>query len=307
MGTSWSVRLQAARSLDLHALHAAIQDRLGRIVAEMSTWREDSCISAYNRASAGTWLDIPVDFHAVLACALRVAAASDGAFDPSIGPMVRAWGFGAHASGRDLPGRGALEAARSSVGWHRIRLREEPRQVLQPGNLELDLSAIAKGRGVDVVVALLRSRGITAALVEVGGELHGYGRKPDATPWFVLVEAGPEEADHALPPRVLALDGMAIATSGDRWHHYERGGRRYTHTIDPRSGEPVPHAPTAVTVLADDAMHADAWATALAVLGQEAGLALAERIRLPARYLWRGQDGTMQERMSSAFEGRLAA
>ena len=106
-------------------------------------------------------------------------------------------------------------------------------------------------------------------LIEVGGELYGYGRKADGTPWRVLVESSPdEEADaEGLEPRVLALDGLAVATSGDRWHAYSQDGRRYSHTIDPRSGEPVTDAAAAVTVVAADAMHADAWATALTVMG----------------------------------------
>src|SRR5690606_6706213 len=120
--------------------------------------------------------------------------------------------------------------------------------------------------GVDLVAAQLREAGIAGALVEVGGELYGYGRKPDGEPWRVLVEAGPD-ADGASEPRVLELDGIAVATSGDRWHRYEHaddtGVRRYSHTIDPRSGAPVARAPTAVSVVATEAMHADAWATAL--------------------------------------------
>ena len=179
------------------------------------------------------------------------------------------------------------------------------------GGVRLDLSAIAKGFGADRVAEHLREVGIGDALVEVGGELHGVGRKPDGSPWRVLVEAGPEEDDHSLEPCVLDLDGLAVATSGDRWHHYTRRDehgdeRRYTHTIDPRSGAPVEHAAVAVTVVARDAMHADAWATALTVLGEAAGFALAEREGLAVRYLSRDVDGTLRERMTDAFRAHLA-
>lgn len=309
MGTSWSVRLNAARNADLHALHVRIQARLDRVVAQMSTWDAGSDISAYNRADAGTWQRIPDEFHTVLACALRIAEASDGAFDPTIGSLVGLWGFGAEASRSHAPSSDEREAARSSVGWRRLMLRDG--EVLQPGGARLDLSAIAKGFGADLVVAGLREAGIKGALVEVGGELHGYGRKPDGTPWRVLVEAGPEETDHSLEQRVLDLDGIAVATSGDRWHHYtvrdEYGDeRRYTHTLDPRSGAPVEHAPVAVTVVASDAMHADAWATALTVLGETAGMALAEREGLAVRYLGRDGDGRLRETMTDAFRAHLA-
>lgn len=310
MGTTWSVRLNAARSADLHALHVGIQARLDCVVAQMSTWEPGSDISAFNRAAAGTWQTMPPEFSAVLACALRIAEASDGAFDPTIGSLVGLWGFGAEAAIGEVPSMPERDAARDTVGWRRIELRGDG-EVLQPGGVRLDLSAIAKGFGADLVVAALREASISGALVEVGGELHGYGRKPDGTPWRVLVEAGPEEVDHSLEPRVLELDGIAVATSGDRWHHYTRRDkhgdeRRYTHTIDPRSGAPVEHAPVAVTVIARDAMHADAWATALTVLGETAGMALAEREGLAARYLSRDGEGRLREAMTDAFRAHLA-
>ena len=310
MGTTWSVRLNAARSADLHALHVGIQARLDRVVAQMSTWEPGSDISAFNRAAAGTWLRIPEEFFAVLACALRIAETSDGAFDPTIGSLVGLWGFGAEAAIGEVPSMPERDAARDAVDWRRIELRGDG-EVLQPGGLRLDLSAIAKGFGADLVVSGLREAGIAGALVEVGGELHGYGRKPDGSPWRVLVEAGPEEIDHSLEPRVLELDGIAVATSGDRWHHYTRRDehgdeRRYTHTIDPRSGAPVEHAPVAVTVVAHDAMHADAWATALTVLGENAGMALAEREGLAVRYLGRDDEGLLHETMTDAFRAHLA-
>ena len=310
MGTTWSVRLTAARNAGLHALHASVQARLDRVVAQMSTWEPGSDISAYNRADAGTWLRIPPDFFAVLSCALRIGEASEDAFDPSIGSLVGLWGFGAEAAINHAPSAIERDTARSAVGWRRIELRGD-REVLQPGGVRLDLSAIAKGFGADLVVAGLREAGIAGALVEVGGELHGYGSKPDGTRWRVLVEAGPEEIDHSLEPRVLELDGIAVATSGDRWHHYTRRDehgdeRRYTHTIDPRSGAPVEHAPIAVTVVARDAMHADAWATALTVLGETAGMALAAREGLAVRYLSRDGEGQLRETMTDAFRAHLA-
>lgn len=310
MGTTWSVRLNTARNADLHALHAGIQARLDRVVAQMSTWEPGSDISAYNRADAGGWVRIPDEFHSVLSCALRIADASDGAFDPTIGSLVGLWGFGAEAAIGGVPSATERDAARSAVGWRRIERRGDG-EVLQPGGVRLDLSAIAKGFGADLVVAGLREAGVKGALVDVGGELLSYGRKPDGTPWRVLVEAGPEEDDHSLEPRVLELDGLAVATSGDRWHHYTRRDehgdeRRYTHTIDPRSGTPVEHAPVAVTVVERDAMHADAWATALTVLGETAGMALAEREGLAVRYLNRDGEGQLRERMTDAFRAHLA-
>jgi thiamine biosynthesis lipoprotein len=178
---------------------------------------------------------------------------------------------------------------------------------LQTGYIQLDLSAIAKGYGADLVARHLRDIGISAALVEVGGELYGYGRKPDGTTWQVLVEASPDEGDiDAADPRVVALDGIAVATSGDHWHAFEQGGTRYSHTLDPRTGKPVEHAPAAVTVIADDAMRADAWATALTVLGADAGYEFAQSRNLAARFVSRTEHG-LRERMTDAFLARLCA
>lgn len=305
MGTTWSVRLVAAPSADLHALHAGIQTQLTRVVRQMSTWEADSQISAYNRAACGTWHAVAPEFQRVLGCALEIARASNGAFDPTVGPLVGLWGFGADAH-CDAPTQAAVQRERRRVDWRRIALDRDAGQLLQPGDVRIDLSAIAKGFGVDQVVEWLQAAGVTAALVEVGGELRGYGRKPDDAAWHVLVEAGPDEADDVSEPRVLLLDDIAVASSGDRWHHYQRDGRRYTHTIDPRTGEPHEHAAAAVTVIAHEAMRADAWATALTVLGGAQGFALAQQRGLAARFLERTETG-LRERMTDAFHAHLVA
>ena len=304
MGTRWSVRLVAARNADLHALHAGIEGQLALVVQQMSTWESGSAISLFNRAEAGSRHALPDALRRVLQCALEIAAASEGAFDPTIGPLVGLWGFGAHARS-GAPAAAELQHERTRVGWQRIYIDPDTGSLLQPGDVQLDLSAIAKGFAVDLVAAHLRDRGVNAALVEVGGELYGYGSKPDGTPWRVLVEAGPEEDDHSLEPRVLSLDALAVASSGDRWHHYARDGQRYTHTIDPRTGAPRMQAAAGVTVLAEDTMHADGWATALTVLGSDDGHALAQRLGLAARFLDRSDDG-LQERMTDAFQAHLA-
>jgi thiamine biosynthesis lipoprotein len=300
MGTTWQVKLVLARSRDLHPLHTGIQARLDAIVAQMSTWEAGSDISRFNRADGGSVHPLPALFAQVLDAALDIAARSGGAFDPTVGPLVALWGFGAHAHARRIPDPAVLAATRARCGWQRLLWRDGALQ--QPGGVALDLSAIAKGFGVDQVGRWLREQGVRAALVEVGGELYGYGRKPDGQPWRVLVEAGPEEAASTdLPPRVLALEDLAVATSGDRWHHFEQDGAQFSHTLDPRSGAPVTRAAAAVTVVAADAMHADGWATALTVMGVEQGLAFARAHALAARFISRGSNG-IEEHMSPAFE-----
>ena len=313
MGTTWSVKLIAPKRADLHALHAGIQARLDQVVEQMSTWRDDSDITRYNRSDAGHWVRIPAAFFNVLTTGLGIAADSGGAFDPTVGTLVGLWGFGANARRRGAPDAPSLRDAQAGIGWRRIELDAAARSVLQTGGIHLDLSAIAKGFGVDHVVAYLREAGITSALVEVGGELYGYGRKPDGSTWRVLVEAAPDVDDSEDEPRVIVLDGIAVATSGDHWHHYDvtddndEGGesRRYSHTIDPRNGTPVENTLSAVTVVASDAMHADAWATALTVLGIDAGMQLAQHAGLAARFLGVDAYGPC-EHMTDAFRAHLA-
>ena len=306
MGTSWCVKLVASPRADLHAMHAEIQARLDCVVAQMSTWEADSDISRFNRSVANTWQRLPPEFFAVLSCAMETARESDGAYDPTIGPLVEAWGFGPTRSGYRIPDEGELGAAQARLGWQRILLRSENMSAFQPGGVQLDLSAIAKGYGVDLVACHLRDRGIAAALIEIGGELYGYGRKPDGSAWQVLVEAIPDAGSDEEATCVIALDGIAIATSGDRWHAFEQHGTRYSHTLDPRTGKPVETAAAAVTVIADDAMHADAWATALTVMGAEAGHRFAQQRNIAARFVVRGDRGPI-ESMTDAFRARLPA
>ena len=323
MGTRWQVSLSAAPMVDLHRLHAGIQAALDTVVAQMSSWEPGSDLCRYNRAPAGSWQALPQPFFDVLRVSLRVAEASDGACDPTVAPLVDLWGFGPAGGAGRIPDAAAVAAARARVGWQRLRLDDAGQRVLQPGGVALDLSGIAKGHGVDAVAAWLRAQGVPAALVEVGGELYGYGRKPDGAAWRVLVEAWPDDGDagvadvcnaddardaaDVLPPCVLALDGLAVATSGDHWHRFAHDGRTYAHSIDPRSGAPVAHAPAAVSVLANDALHADAWATALSVMGAEAGFGFAQARGIAARFVIRDDDDGCREGVAGESTVRVRA
>ncbi|KMM74011.1 thiamine biosynthesis protein ApbE [Xanthomonas sp. NCPPB 1128] len=306
MGTRWSARLLPPHGSDLHALRDAIQAQLDLVVAQMSTWDAQSDLSRYNRADAGSWHALPAALDTVLRCAVEVAQRSGGAFDPTLGAVLGLWGFGATAGARRVPDTTAVEQARAAGDWRRLSVDEQGRWH-QPGGLHLDLSAIAKGYGVDLAAAALRAQGVESALVEVGGDLYGYGRKPDGQSWRVLLEAAPEDDLRGVaPPRTLAIEGRAVATSGDRWQHFEQDGQRYGHLLDPRSGRPIAATLAAVTVVAADAMRADAWATALSVLGVDAGLTCAERDGLAVRFLVR-QEGAVHERVSRAFAALMQA
>lgn len=287
MGTSWTVRLVLPAGLDEPTIRATILAALDGVTREMSTWEPDSAISRYNAATPGTWHDLPDGFATVLGCAVRIAEASGGAFDPTIGPAAGLWGFGplGPAPRPDAP---AVARERGRIGW--TRLRRENGRLLQPGGIELDLSGIAKGYAVDRVTDDLIASGIASLLVEIGGELRGQGVKPDLSPWWVALER-PPDAPASLPETGVALHGLSVATSGDYRRFAGEGLARYSHTIDPRTGAPVDGTVASVSVLHRSCMEADALATALTVLGLEEGMSFATRHDVPALFLERAPEG----------------
>lgn len=297
MGTTWSVHLVAAQGLALAPIESLVAEELAQVDAEMSTWRADSAISTYNRAAAGSSHALPPAFERVLREALAIAEASEGAFDPSVGPLVRLWGFGPDGGIERRPDAQAIAAARSRVGWQRLRFDGAGR-LPQPGGLELDLSAIAKGYAVDAIADRLLAAGHRNFLVEVGGELRAQGHKPDGHRWRIAIES-PLGDGHA-PVRVLSVTDSAVATSGEYRNLFIENGRRYSHLIDPRSGEPVRQRLLSVTVLHEQAMAADAWATALHVLGPDAGMDLAQQRGLAVLMLV-DEDGAIVALHSPAF------
>lgn len=298
MGTTWSVRVVGGAD----TLMAAIQQRLDGLVAQMSHWVPTSQLCRYNRGAAGSWHGVGPEFFTVLQAALAVAEQSRGAFDPTAGALVDRWGFGASGPAAALPGDAEIAALlAASPGPERVMLDPHARRVLQPGGAILDLSAIAKGFAVDDIAGLLRGQGHGDFLVEVGGELRGEGIKPDGQPWWVDLEV-PSGA--ALGAVRVALHGLSAATSGDYRRFVEQGGQRLPHSIDPRTGRPIANGLASVTVLHADCMLADAYATALTVLGVDAGPALAADLDIAALFVVRTADG-FAEKTTPAFAAML--
>ena len=310
MGTRWSVRFWhpiGTASAPHATLRAAIEAALDTVVQQMSPWEVDSDLSRYNRAAPGHWQTLPEPFFSVLRCALDLARDSGGAYDPTVAPVVDLWGFGPAPARDTVPAAAEIDTARARVGWQRLALDVSRRRVHQPGGSALDLSSIAKGHAVDAVAHALRALGCDNVLVEVGGELLGCGCRPDGTPWRVAVKLpGLDVADigEATGP-VLALPDLAVATSGDDFRHFVADGEHCSHTLDPRSGWPIRHALASVTVVHPQCMQADALATALLVLGPEAGWAYAQRHRLAALFIRRGAEGH-EARPTEQFEALLA-
>lgn len=270
MGTFWRV-LFADRRNDSRELERRIVARLAELVDALSHWVPGSALSRFNAAAPGVWMPLPPDLGCVIDTALRIATASDGAFDPAVGAVVDLHGFGPrgpHAAPTDAE----VSAARARSGFRRLDHDPTGRRLRQPGGLHLDLSGIAKGYAVDVLAALLGEAGVASMLVEIGGELAGRGVRPDGEPWWVDLEV-PAGAPAA--PLRVALHGLAVATSGN----YVRGD----HSIDPRTGRPSRSGVIACSVVAGSAVEADGWATALTIAGVEHGLALADDLGIAAR------------------------
>jgi FAD:protein FMN transferase len=275
-----------------------IETTLHAVNAEMSTYLEDSHLSRFNRAAADEWFPVPQSVVQVVTAAAELSRQSQGAFDVTVGPLVNLWGFGPEESA-GIPSVESISAALAAIGHERLAARQEPPALRKSGTLYVDLSAIAKGHGVDRVVQALEGAGCQDMLVDVGGEVRGSGMSPAGRPWRIGVEV-PDPGSRGGIQRIVALADAALATSGDYRNFVEAEGRRYSHTIDPRTGYPVEHDLASVTVLHESAMWADGYATVLSVLGPQAGMTFAETHGLAALFVVRRAEG-FQERYTSGF------
>lgn len=265
-GTGWRIAAPAGSGVNrlaprIEALFAGI-DRL------FSPWRPDSAISRFNAGSSGTRLSDPA-ITRVTAAALDIARRSQGAFDPTVGPLVARWGFGPIAEGSAPDWR--------ALSWDAQGVRKAR------ADLTLDLCGIAKGWALDRAAALARDEGIDDALLDLGGEFLALGRHPDGRDWQIAVEAPMPE--QPVPAALRLPAGQAVATSGTRAQSYALGGRLYSHIIDPHTKAPTSGRLRSVTVVAPDAMTADGWATALFAAGDDAGPALARAQDIAALFL----------------------
>ena len=304
MGTTWSVKLVDMPSgVTLTSVREDIELLLESINRQMSTYRTDSDISRFNQAAAGSWQVLPADFWRVVRYSLQLAEDTDGAFDPTVGPLVNLWGFGPDPKRHEPPAEAELKAVQARVGYQRLAWRDADQALLQPGDAYVDLSAVAKGYAVDKVADLLLGLGVKNLLVEIGGELRAHGAKPAGQPWKVAIEKPLPGAREVA--RIIAMDNIAIATSGDYRNYFQAGERRYSHIIDPRTGYPVNHHVVSVSVLHPRCAEADALATALTVMGAEEGMAWAEVRQLAVLFMVQS-GSTVEERVSSAFR-RLTA
>lgn len=292
MGTRWSALLYAPPSTNLAALETALAHAVDCVDHQMSTWKPDSDLMRFNAASPGTWESLPIELMRVLERGVAIGRASDGAFDVGLGTLVNAWGFGPPCSATDAQALRAALRERLPPTHTVLELDVPERRARKHSHFALDLSGIAKGFAVDEMMRVVECFGVSNALLGLDGELKARGAKADESSWRVAVEA----PDYELrgPLGVIELRDAAVATSGDYRRWVDIGRKRLSHAMDRSRGGPVDNGIASVSVVAASCMDADAWATALMVLGPERGKALALKQGLDALLIQR-QNETFSE------------
>ncbi len=294
LGTTWMVKVRSAKSIDPRDLRDAIVAEIEKIEKILSHWRPDAELYQFNHALTTEPVAVHPHLHNLLQYARRINEESLGAFDVTIAPLVNLWGFGPIEETRGkIPTGEEIENALASMGQDKLELL--PKSAIRKirADLQLDLSAIAKGYAIDQVANKLDELGALHYLIELGGELRAKGNGSKGKGWQVGLEHPQADANATKIHRVITLTDAAVATSGNYRLAFTDPdtGQSYSHLIDPRTGRPVNHDLLAVSVVALTAMEADAWATALLVVGREKGLQLAERENLDALFVERDSSG----------------
>lgn len=282
MGTTWSLRAEGAG--ETH--RRLIQDHLDRREALFSHWRDDSTLSRFNAHTGMGWFGVPAELVQAIEGMHRIAGETDGVLDPTCAPLIDAWGFGRRVPGTPpppQPGEAELAALRERCGWQQLDWRMAPPALRKRRpDLQLNLASIAEGFILDELRPRLQQAGLGNFLLELGGEVLAQGRAPDGELWHVGIQTPGQPAGETL--QSLTLENACAATSGSYREQRQLGGGRISHLLDPRTGRPVQHRAVSVTVVDASAMRADALATALMILGPEAGRTKA--LRLGAKAFW---------------------
>jgi thiamine biosynthesis lipoprotein len=285
MGTSYHITVvNPPDNIDKYELQIDVDKLLIGINKQMSTYISDSEISIFNNSPINQWQVISQDFFSVLELSQSISVLTNGRFDITVGPLVDLWGFGARSNDdQKIPDQQLLDRIMPNIGWKNLILDKKNTSIKKLRPISIDLSAVAKGFGVDKVAELLSSKKIDNYLVEIGGEVKAKGLNKENEPWRLGIET-PSLLQKSVQ-KVVKLTDQAIATSGDYRNYFEENGNRFSHTIDPISGSPVRHNIASVSIIADTAAKADALATALNVLGEKAALDLSEKENIAAYFI----------------------
>ncbi len=307
MGSEYHITLMATKEVDINALHQGIKDRLLKVNAIASTYIQDSELSRLNSYFASE-LEYPVSvavsasLNEILQAAQQVFKQSKGTFDISVGPLVNRWGFGPEDK-RGIPSHEEIKQLKADTGQAALTLNKN--MLTLSAKRKLDLSAIAKGWGVDVIARYLDEQHISSYLVDIGGEVRAQGKKPNQQSWRIAIERPASRINAKQQAQfVVNLDNQAMATSGDYRNYFESQGKRYSHTINPTTGYPINHGLASVSVLYQNCMLADAYATAINVMGVEKGLEFAKKHNL-AVYLIERKGDQFVEHYSPLFKQKF--
>ena len=299
MGTTYSIK--ALDVADAEQLSTTIDSRLKAINQLMSTYIGDSEISRLNHLSVSDSMPLSEENLAMLALANRLNNQSGGKFDVTLAPLIDLWGFGPDPRRTDVPPSEAISEALAKMGTDGLVV--ESSSVRKVRDITVDFSAIAKGYGVDELARMVEAAGIENYLVEIGGELRAKGVNQRGQTWVIGIEA-PDFAQR-LPFTTVPLNNLAMATSGDYRNYFEVDGKRFSHLLDPSTGYPITHNLVSVTVLAATTAEADGYATAINIMGEETGIALAEQLDLPVMLILKQDEGFVA-RTSQAFDAYLS-
>ena len=298
MGTYWIVKIHSTSLLETEKIQTAIQAELDDVNAKMSTYLPDSELSRFNDHARTDIFPLSEKTRTVITAAQQISKESRGAFDISIKPLINLWGFGSKPA-ENPPSEADIALAMGSIGYEKIHVGDQgvKKDII---DLQIDVSAIAKGYAVDQVAEILNSLGHTQYMVDVGGEIRAKGKSTKKSAWKIGIET--PDAERGTYTDIIALQDISIATSGDYRNFYEQDGKRISHTIDARTGLPITHRLASVSVLHSSAMMADGWATALNVLGPTEAMNIAQERNLPVMLIEREENGEHIVRYSSQFD-----
>lgn len=301
MGTRYAVTYCDVDDSRRAAIDAEIAALFVKIDNELSNWNSQSWVSRFNRHETLDTVAVPAHAAAVLQVTLQIAAQCDGALDPTVSPLIELWGFGISQDWAGPPLEFEIEQTLERCGSTKLNFDAAQRVLRkQVPDLQLNLSAVAKGYAVDQVAAVLAGQGIEDYLINIGGEVRASGLRPDGRAWAVRLTLPGMEATEA--GSSVVLRNASIATSGFSQRFFVWKGQRYAHLIDPRNGQPVSNALRSVSVRAEDCAVADGWATACCVLGLEAGMTLIESLDdVDAVFYLENEAGEFVERVSSGW------
>ena len=280
MGTTYHITVLEKDGLNTSPadIKVAVDKQLQGINQQMSTYLQDSELSKFNAAPVDSWLNVSTDLFDVLLLSLELGWLSSGAFDITVGPLVNLWGFGPGGLDRKdaVPAAEDIATLLATTGFQSLEFNLETGNVRKQRAIQLDLSAIAKGYAVDKIAELLNYAGFSDFMIEIGGELHLQGNSPRGGPWRIAIEQ-PDEGVQGRVQQAVNVSNVGMATSGSYRNFFQQDGKQYSHSIDPTTGYPVTHTLASVTVIADNAAYADGLATAITVMGPQAGMQMAEQ------------------------------